>query len=316
MIAVILPVYNVEKYVGRCIESILNQTYKQFELIIVDDGSTDNSLAICKHYQEQYPKIYLFHKENGGISSARNFGLEIAKKHFAEYVTFIDSDDYVSEFYLEELMNGVLKYNCDISICNSKRTTGDNCLFKKSSKVKFFSKANALEDIFYQRTLNTAPRGKLYKTSCFDNLEFPVGYIFEDLLTIYKTFLKSNKVCYFYSEDYAYRVRDNSIMAHRNLANKIVDFLNVEESLSKINISEKVNKAIASRRFVNALDCLVFINTEDENFEKLYLIAKNLCKNVIFSKSLLKIKIYALIVFFLNKDNALKLIKKIKGINI
>lgn len=315
MIAVVLPVYNVEKYVGKCIESILNQTYKHFELIIIDDGSTDNSFAICKHYQEHYSKIYLIHKENGDLSSARNCGLEIAKKHFAEYVTFIDSDDYVSEFYLEDLMNGILKYNCDISICNSKRTADDNCLFAKSSKVKIFSKTNALEDIFYQRTLNTAARGKLYKTSYFDNLEFPVGYIFEDLLTIYKTFLKSNKICYFYSEDYAYRVRDNSIMAHQNLTNKIVDFLNVEDSLSKINIDKKVNIAITSRRFVNALDYLALINTEDENFNKLYLLAKKLCKNVIFSKSLLKIKIYALIVFFLNKDKALKLIKKIKGVN-
>jgi len=116
-ISVIVPVYNVEKYLAKCIDSILAQTFTDFECILINDGSPDNSPAICDEYAKKDERMKVIHKENGGVSSARNTGLDIAQ---GEWITFADSDDWVDENYLELMYSNAIKNNCDLSICGFK----------------------------------------------------------------------------------------------------------------------------------------------------------------------------------------------------
>ena len=123
LITVIVPVYNVEKYINRCIESIINQTYKNLEILFVDDGTPDNSAKICQDYADKDSRITVLHKKNGGLSDARNFALDVMK---GEFVTFIDSDDYVSIYYIENLYNSLSKDNADMSISWFENVFEDN----------------------------------------------------------------------------------------------------------------------------------------------------------------------------------------------
>ena len=116
-ISIVVPIYNVEKYLKKCVESILNQTYKNFELILVDDGSPDRCGEICEDLKKKDLRIRVIHKENGGLSSARNAGIDVAK---GEYIGFVDSDDYIEPFMYEKLVNAVVKDNCLLSVCSVK----------------------------------------------------------------------------------------------------------------------------------------------------------------------------------------------------
>ena len=114
MISVVIPVYNVDKYVGKCLSSLVEQTYRDFEIIAVNDGSTDNSLDILRHFEQKYDFITVIDKKNGGMSSARNAGMKIAR---GEYISFVDSDDYVAPTFFEELYDACAEYGADISCC-------------------------------------------------------------------------------------------------------------------------------------------------------------------------------------------------------
>ena len=121
LVSIIIPVYNVEKYLAECIESVLKQTYQNIEILLIDDGSPDNSGKICDEYEEKDSRVRVIHKENGGVSSARNVGLEQAN---GEYITFIDSDDFVSESYIEELYIALENGNSDLAFCKYNHYNG------------------------------------------------------------------------------------------------------------------------------------------------------------------------------------------------
>ena len=133
MVSVIIPIYNCEKYLNECISSVLGQTYKDFELILVDDGSTDNSLNICYEFAKKDSRIIVIHQENGGVSSARNKGLKNAK---GEFITFVDSDDYVENDWLKMLLTAILANNADVSICGIKFDNKLRCLCENNSLTK------------------------------------------------------------------------------------------------------------------------------------------------------------------------------------
>ena len=128
LISVIVPIYNVENYLRKCLDSILEQTFHNLEILLVNDGSTDGSGQICQEYVEKDNRIRYFEKENGGLSDARNYGIEQAQ---GEYLTFVDSDDWVTETYIEELYSKLQYYNADISICNYFRFQDSNVTFYK-----------------------------------------------------------------------------------------------------------------------------------------------------------------------------------------
>lgn len=217
-ISVIVPVYNVELYLERCIKSILCQTYKDFELILVDDGSPDKSGEICDHYKNIDSRIRVIHKENGGLSDARNVGVLSAA---GEYITFVDSDDYVSSNYLEYLLYLATKTNADISIGCFKRTNLDSCEYGKNNRYKettVLDPIAACKEILtmgkYEPMLVIACCKLIKKDLCVRN-PFPVGFKHEDRATTYKYYYCSKRIAFGNGEIYAYFQNENSIMNTR-----------------------------------------------------------------------------------------------------
>lgn len=205
MFSIIVPVYNVEKYLDKCLASILRQTFKNFECIIIDDGSPDNSNAIIDKYVKLDQRFKVIHQKNMGISAARNAGLDIAK---GEYVVFVDSDDYIADDYLEKFALKIADTDADIVICGFIEA------YKDYEKNKVFAvesteviKQNILADIWPSYVWN-----KCYKKDLFTNIRFPVGKIFEDILTIPELCLYAQKIVCIPDKLYYYnRQNENSI---------------------------------------------------------------------------------------------------------
>lgn len=187
MFSIIVPVYNVEKYLDKCLASISEQTFKEFECIVVDDGSPDNSNDIIDRYVNKDQRFKVIHQKNMGISAARNAGLAIAQ---GDYVAFVDSDDYISNEYLEKFALKIANTDADIVICGFIEVLKDSqktvCFEAPSTEV---IKQNILADIW-----PSYPWNKCYKKYLFENIRFPVGKIFEDLLTIPEVCLNAHKI--------------------------------------------------------------------------------------------------------------------------
>lgn len=208
-VSVIIPVYNVEKYLEECIESVLKQTYKNLEIILVDDGSKDNSGNICDEYAKKDERIKVIHKTNGGLSDARNAGIDIAK---GEYITFLDSDDFIEEDMYEFLVKNIEKANADISVCqvyyvykDSKQTTHTPDVYLEMNSCDAIKYVNMLG--YY----TVAAYDKLYKREIFEGIRYPVGKVNEDWYVICEVFDKANKIVYSSEPKYNYRKRKGSI---------------------------------------------------------------------------------------------------------
>ncbi len=214
-ISIIVPVYNVEKYLENCIDSILNQTFKDFELILVNDGSIDNSLEICKHYKNIDDRIYIINKKNGGLSSARNAGLDIAK---GEYIGFVDSDDYIHPQMYEILYDQIIKNKADISMCEFKKVSEFN-KNELANKVVLNKEAEILnnKEAVYKLGENDSVTyvvawNKLYKKSLFNNVKFKEGIIHEDEYIIHRLLYQAKKIVYIKEKLHFYLQREGSIM--------------------------------------------------------------------------------------------------------
>ena len=211
MISVIVPVYNVESYLSKCLDSVLSQSFSDFEVILVDDGSTDGSAEICKAYQLKDPRIGYFYKENGGLSSARNQGLKVSQ---GSYVTFIDSDDYIDPEYLFTLYRLVKENDADISTCfyNIESRKGTRPWSDIDAEENLFDSRSSLLHLFCSKEIDVCAVCKLYKRFLFDEIEFPEGKLFEDVGTTYKLLDQANLVAVCHTPLYYYVMRDNSIV--------------------------------------------------------------------------------------------------------
>lgn len=227
-ISIIVPVYNVEQYLGNCIDSILNQTFKDFELILVNDGSTDNSLDICKHYKNIDDRICIINKKNGGLSSARNAGLDIAK---GEYIGFVDSDDYIHPQMYEILYKVIIKNDAEMSVCNFKRVFNSNedLIFynkcnDKSMTIEYLSNIESLHRMSQENgVVLVVAWNKLYKKDLFKNLRYKEGIIHEDECIVHRILYAAKKINYIHEKLYFYLQRDGSIM--NNITNiKRIDY--------------------------------------------------------------------------------------------
>lgn len=217
LISVIIPVYNVEKYIDKCIDTVCNQSYQNYEIILVDDGSTDSSRKKCDTYLKKDKRIKVFHKHNGGLSDARNYGV---RKSNGDYIVFVDADDYVSRDYLEDLYRLLYAYKADVAVMRL-------CAVTEHRKVSFNSKKDvlassrclnsekALEEMFYCKWGVTAC-GKIYKKSLVNVYPYPVGMLDEDLATTYKILGSCKRIAVTDKIDYAYVQRSGSI-THRNI---------------------------------------------------------------------------------------------------
>lgn len=211
IISIIVPVYNVEEYLQRCIDSILNQRFKDFELILINDGSTDNSLKICKEYSLSDSRVKVINKENGGLSSARNAGINIAK---GKYIGFVDSDDWINEEMYQTLYNLLQEYDCDIAECCYKKVYDEKIIEKQKKRyeISILSNIKILESMYVNNFAgSTISVNKLYKSSLFKNIRFPEGKLNEDQFTTYKIYFNSRKVVSINREMYYYYQSGNSI---------------------------------------------------------------------------------------------------------
>lgn len=228
MISVIVPVFNIKDYLSECIESLIDQSFDDYEIILIDDGSTDGSAAICDDYACKWNKIKVFHKINGGLSSARNAGIEIA---VGEYLVFVDGDDLVKKTYLLDLYNSISKFKTDIAICGfsyfAKSKITSHCIFPCRRVL------TALECIdFYfniNRSFFVVAWNKIYKREIFETLRYPVGLLHEDTYILHQIFSEGRTVSIINDCLYLYRKRENSIMSVRNqksIVDTIIAYLN------------------------------------------------------------------------------------------
>ena len=179
LVSIIIPVYNVEKYVSECVNSVLSQDYKNIEIVIINDGSTDNSLEICKRIADSDSRVKVYTKKNGGLSDARNVGIKLSK---GEYLLFLDSDDYISRNCVSIMLNAALKSNADIvsgGVCrfNEKR---EIVYEKKSAHNEVLNRYEAMKEMLKEGKTNTMACAKLYKRVLFDSIRFDVGKLHEE----------------------------------------------------------------------------------------------------------------------------------------
>ncbi len=230
LISVIIPVYNTETYLEKCVRSVLAQDYESFELILVDDGSTDSSSQIMDDLAEQDSRILVIHKENGGQSSARNVGLDRAK---GAYISFVDSDDHVTPDYLSYLLSLFPEDDgCRISACNHLIVRGEHSTENTGEGDRVLGREEAFEEVLFHGCIDVSPWGKLYRREIFETIRFPEGRIFEDtwlfgsLLNATERISFGRKCCYYYI------VRDLSTV-RKEFSPKNLQYIEAAERLAQ-----------------------------------------------------------------------------------
>lgn len=211
LISLIIPIYNSAKYLPACLNSVFNQTYQNLEIILIDDGSTDDSPQIIKKYSQKDSRIKTFHQKNQGLSGARNSGLKIAT---GEYVTFVDSDDQITPQMIENLVKTLQTTQADISVCSFKELfpSGKTVGFSRHHPPKVFDTATALQAMLKEQGFMVSSTMKLFPTKYFKTIKFPDGKLHEDVGTTYKLFFKATKIAFTPNEDYLYIHHDDSII--------------------------------------------------------------------------------------------------------
>lgn len=251
LISIIVPIYNSELYLKDCIESIINQTYKKLEIILVNDGSKDNSGSICDDYAKKDDRIKVFHNKNYGVSYTRNFALS---KACGEYIGFVDSDDYLDLNMYEILLNNILKTKSEISVCDVTRDK-NKLNNGKNDKVIVYSQRDYIKKYFRinSQTCEYYPVNKLYKKSILKNNMFPSMYHEgEDAIAVLKVVLKAKKIVYCQNNLYYYRINQNSATAH--FSNTDWELFNVWDDIVnyiKNNNKEYLDYAILNRKRLN-----------------------------------------------------------------
>ena len=278
LISVLIPIYNVEPYIRECLESVLLQTYPNFEVVVVDDGSTDKSPQICKEYLKKIKNFSFVEKENKGVSSARNRCIQEAH---GEYYTFIDGDDVVEKTYLSELFALCHEKNVPLSACNHwiegkqkrKRFT------HTSSQV--ITAYQACRNVLYHNIPDISLWGKLYAAKLFTELKFPEGQIYEDTYCIAELLLRAKLIAYTSTPLYHYRLRAQSI-SRGSFGKEKLEFLLAVEHLCKIILEKfpqlysgcirrKVHAALSVRRYL--------VNCKSENKDLRFDLEKMVKKN-------------------------------------
>ena len=283
LISVIVPVYNVEKYLKGCLNSIVEQTYKNLEIILVDDGSTDESGNICDMYAAKDKRIKVIHSQNGGVSSARNKGIDAAK---GDYIGFVDSDDYITDDMYEYMLGLALKYNVGIVQCGrtyTSRVYEDRKLLKQEKeKLRLVEKENALHELLCSKSVRSSLCYKLYKKELFENVRMDTTLVNgEDGIANYHLInqtdkiLLSNKICYFYYN------REGSCT--KGLVNeKIYNNIGQIKAYAKVEKNKRLKKSWDFNIALKSMNYLyrAISQNEFEHFEELR-------ANVVSAKSIL-----------------------------
>ena len=267
MVSVIIPVYNVQDYLARCIDSVLAQTYTDLEIILVDDGSLDASGDICDEYDLKYRFVRVIHKTNGGLSDARNAGLDVAQ---GQYVTFIDADDYVHPNFVETLMHTIDDTGAQIAVCTWQELKDGNTPRKvniEKAPCKIYSQQEAIKTVFYQGELNHSACSRIFEKQLFDDLRFPEGALYEDLAIIYPLLRTVEKVALLKAPMYYYMHRAGSIITTISLRRtQVLDHL---EKLEK-QVAEEAPQylpAVRSRHMSACFNMLRLMPARDPKWQ-------------------------------------------------
>ncbi|MEH7356562.1 glycosyltransferase family 2 protein [Neobacillus drentensis] len=274
-ISIIVPVFNVEPYIHECIKSILNQSFKDFELILVNDGSSDRSGDICDEYSKEDERIFVIHKKNGGQSSARNRGINAAK---GDYIGFIDSDDWIHSDMYKILYEKASETEADITACNivEYQKDGTERLFCYDNTDHLYDRNAAMNEIYLNERLTYSPCNKIYKRELFNGIRFKEGYILEDMDFAYKIIHQSNKIYYTGQALYYYRYNDNSTL-RKTFSKKRLDEYQVRKDMYSFYLEHYPNQAneVYAEWFLKGLE--LYINVEkyfrNEKNQYKYLIA-------------------------------------------
>ena len=224
-VSIIVPVYNVEGYLEKCLDSLVNQTLENIEIIVVNDGSPDNSQAIIDDYVSRYKNIKSYKKKNGGLSDARNYGLKYAK---GDYISFVDSDDYIDKFMLEKMYTKAIENSLDIVVCDSVEVCNDTKTIKRSN---FHYSENEVKNYIISPPMACT---RIYKRSLFSNVKFKVGIYYEDLNLTPSMVNYTDKIGFVEEGLYFYVQRENSIMKQKKYSSNLLDIFDVLEYNKKL----------------------------------------------------------------------------------
>ncbi|MEY8337987.1 glycosyltransferase [Lachnospiraceae bacterium 62-35] len=303
MISVIVPVYNVENYLYRSIESVLNQTYKNLEIILVDDGSIDESPDICERLKKRDSRIRVIHQKNAGLSAARNVGIDICN---GKYVFFLDSDDLLFPTAFETLYSLLKDNKADIAIGGTytsfssryelPQNVSENTIIGKVGSIE------AIEESLYSKKFSPSAWGKLYKRGLFDEIRYPVGKYYEDLFTTYKLFLKASTVIYTTQKIYCYFKRAGSISMEKGLSEKQFDCYQALENIKDELLSDYPQLQKAYKNCYLSFFIRLTQNAQKGQLKRLNKVVKNVKKyrlTVFMDKNALKrTRVIALVSFF------------------
>ncbi len=313
LISVIIPVYNVEKYLKECVDSVLYQTYKNYEIILVDDGSTDSSPQICDEYASKYECVSVIHKENSGLSHTRNKGLSVAQ---GEYVYFLDSDDYIDSNAFTMLVESIENENADFVFFDSRSFEDDSRNFnipQNYIRKERYSTTNGIEmlkQLCENKDFHSAVPLFFFKSDFIrkEKLTFFEGVFYEDVLFAYQSYCKANNVTHVNSAIYFRRYRANSIMTSNKTVQhfkSIVAVLNelVLFSSASFNALNGVQKAYISRVAFNVFNIYDGLSRDDKIIcKKQMLEVKNkIIKDNAYDNKALKMRCYGKAFWFIYK---------------
>lgn len=270
-ISIIVPIYNVEMYLEKCINSILNQTLNDFEVIMINDGSTDKSGEICNKYGMIDPRIKIIHKKNGGLSSARNAGLDVAK---GEYIGFVDSDDYIDKQMYQKLIDESIKSDSDIVICDMKyNLKGKDINQTRFEDFGIINRNEALIKYFNHKYFKSHAQNKIYKKELFNNIRFPEGKLFEDVAVFYKLLYKSKRISFVNEKLYIYNQENVNSITKKCISNKHFDLidnaLEIVQFFKKNNVSQELFNASSEIYFISVKTFLEMLYSSKRNMSSI-----------------------------------------------
>lgn len=282
LISVVIPAYNSEFTINNCLKSVVNQTYKNLEIIVVNDASVDKTVDYVENFMLKYSNIKLISIKKGGLSVARNSGVSVSK---GSYITFIDSDDTINKDYVEYLIGLINKFNTEISSCQHKIIKGKNVIDNKINKNAFvMNDHDWLSGTLARNGVDLSAWGKLYKRELFENIRFPAGKLFEDTFTTYKFILKTQRIAIGTASKYNYFINKNSITTSAFTKSKL-DLLEATDEM--INNVLKIYPDLypeaqlrISWASVSILNSLIL----DDKLDKYYNLTENLRYNVLSSR--------------------------------
>lgn len=311
IISVIVPVYNVEKFLPRCIESIINQTYGNIEIIIINDGSTDDCPKICDEYRSKEPRIVVIHQSNSGLSSARNSGINIAK---GEFLCFIDSDDYMDEMMLEKLYDSIHSNKADIAICNYNNVDENGEILEVVRTIEKESLITGEKACEIMNLNYSVAWAKMYRTRLFTDIRYPTGKLHEDEYVAHRLLIKADNIALSPEPLYNYTQRATSIMNQKINIKRLDGTQAFMERIEFYNNTKRYKNI--TKTFIALMDSyiryykelckedqelMLHIHEEIKHLDKLVNIhlekrikieAKLFCTNPIFYRCIYNIKIF------------------------